>query len=459
MLVHDFGTVPKGTLLVHKLTITNIYDVPVQIVDIRKSCSCLEAYPPAGVLQPHETADFTVTMNSDKFTGANAQTFFITFGPQYVSTAVLQVKATSRADVTLTPGLVNFGVVGQGTKPNQSVSVKYAGRQKDWKITGVVPGEAPFDVQVVDAGRGPLGIGGQEYRVTVTLKPDAPPGPVAELITLKTNDPTAPLLQVNVSAVVQAPVSVSPGKVQFDDVKVGGPGAVQKVVVRATKPFRIQPVPDAGDGLTIETFPAAAPVQVVTVKYQPKTTWVIQEARHLPDGPGLRYVGGRGGGGALSHNLAALVAHHLRSHLLGRQVEHHSPGRIPDPSVEGEDRDRRPRFSRCRYFFHVRAGHRLEPHLNGQQRSHSPNCSYEHRLAVGLNGNPGQPARLPARRRDPANFFAQSTHIGHERGLGGFGIDLAIEQTAEEFDHSQHPACRQGRRAVSVMGQDTAHTR
>jgi hypothetical protein len=277
VIVHDFGTVPKGTILVHKLTITNIYDVPMQVIDVRKSCSCLEAYPPAGVLQPHDTAELTVTMNTDKFTGANAQTFFVTFGPQYVSTAVLQVKATSRADVTVTPGLVNFGVVGQGSKPSQAVTIKYAGRQRDWKVTGVVPPTGPLDVQVTEGNRGIIGFGGPEYRVTVSLKADAPAGAVSEVVSLKTNDPTAPVIQVGVSGVVQAPVSVAPGKVRFDDVKLGGPGAVQKVVVRAAKPFTIRPVADDGDGLTVETFPGAAPVQVVTVRYQPKAAGLLRK--------------------------------------------------------------------------------------------------------------------------------------------------------------------------------------
>src|SRR5215211_710774 len=45
VVVHDFGTVPKGTLCVKKFTLTNIYDVPMQVIDIRRSCGCLQAYP------------------------------------------------------------------------------------------------------------------------------------------------------------------------------------------------------------------------------------------------------------------------------------------------------------------------------------------------------------------------------------------------------------------------------
>ena len=42
-IVHDFGTVPHGTLCTQKFTVTNIYDVPIQVTDIRvefRRCFC-----------------------------------------------------------------------------------------------------------------------------------------------------------------------------------------------------------------------------------------------------------------------------------------------------------------------------------------------------------------------------------------------------------------------------------
>ena len=44
VIAHDFGTVPYGTLCTQKFTITNIYDVPIQVTDIRVECGCLKAY-------------------------------------------------------------------------------------------------------------------------------------------------------------------------------------------------------------------------------------------------------------------------------------------------------------------------------------------------------------------------------------------------------------------------------
>src|SRR5262249_28130268 len=135
VIVHNFGDVPHGTLCVHKFTVTNIYDVPMQITEVRKSCHCLDFVPMTKVLQPNEAADFTVTMNSGKFIGVNAQTFYITFGPKFISTAVIRVQANSRTDVSVVPGAVAFGTVAQGVRPAaQSVMIKYGGKNRDWKL-------------------------------------------------------------------------------------------------------------------------------------------------------------------------------------------------------------------------------------------------------------------------------------------------------------------------------------
>ncbi|MBP3960289.1 DUF1573 domain-containing protein [Gemmata sp. G18] len=287
IITHSFGEVPHGTLCIHKFTITNIYDVPMQITDVRKSCSCLDYVPMAKVLEPNETAEFTVTMNTAKFVGQNAQTFFVTFGPKFVSTAAIRVSATSRTDVSVNPGAVSFGTVPQGTRLNQSVQVKYSGRTRDWKVTEVVQGNWPFEVKLSEVARGGPLRGGAEYQVDVTLSGNTVPGPISEQITLKTNDPTNPLIQIGVGGTVVAPLELAPGKVRLE-VKVGE-SATQKILVRAAKPFKIVGVDGAGDGVTVElpAAPAALPVQVIVVKFAPKEAGAIaRQLRIRTDQPG-----------------------------------------------------------------------------------------------------------------------------------------------------------------------------
>lgn len=283
VLVHDFGTVPHGTLCVHKFTLTNIYDVPMQVVDVRKSCGCLEAFPPQRVLQPHESAEFVVSMNTAKFNGQNAQSLYITLGPNYVSTAVIRMQANSRGDVSLNPGAVNFGTVAQGSSASQSVTLEYNGRQRDWKVTEALPVDGPVTVEVKDIS-GRAWFSPTKYALTVSLKPNAPAGVISEVISLKTTDPAAPIVQVNVTGVIEAPLALSTDRIRFDRVPVGGE-ASQKVVIRAAAgPFRIQPVSPRGDGILVETFPAPAPVQIVTIRFRPtKAGPVRQEVRLVTD--------------------------------------------------------------------------------------------------------------------------------------------------------------------------------
>jgi hypothetical protein len=276
VIAHDFGDVPHGTLCTHTFKVTNIYDVPMQIVEVRRSCTCLDFVPMSKVLQPNEMGEFTVTMNTARFVGPNTQTFYVTFGPKFVSAAVIRVSANSRTEVTLAPGAVAFGTVPPGAKTVQAVKLEYKGRSSSWKVTEVVPPQGPIEVQVTEKGRGGPILGGAEYLVTVALKPSAPPGPIAEQVTLKTNDPHNPLIQVAVTGTVVAPVELAPSKVRMDDIRVGE-AASQRVLIRAARPFRVTGVDGAGAGVTVE-LPATRdplPVQVITVKFDPVTPGLV----------------------------------------------------------------------------------------------------------------------------------------------------------------------------------------
>jgi hypothetical protein len=276
VIAHNFGEVPHGTICAHRFTITNIYDVPMQVTEIRKSCTCLDFVPLTKTLQPNETAELVVTMNTGKFVGFNAQTFYVTFGPKYVSTAVLRVTATSRTDVSLNPGGIAFGTVALGTRPTQSVSIKYSGKMRDWKLTEIAPVQGPFDVRVTEVSRGGPFRGGAEYQVEVTLKPNAKAGPHSETLHIKTTDTAHPVVQVAVSAKIASPLEIAPGKVRFETVAVGQ-SAAQRIIVRAARPFRVLGVDGAGAGVTVELPAAGAPlpVQFLTVRFDPKEAGAV----------------------------------------------------------------------------------------------------------------------------------------------------------------------------------------
>ena len=97
------------------------------------------------------------------------------------------------------------------------IDVEYAG-VLDWRINEVIKNGVPVDIGLEELYRRP---GQYGYRVRVSLKNDAPSGPIKQELLLKTNDPTTPLLPVLVEAMVQAPLTAVPATVSMGTPKVG----------------------------------------------------------------------------------------------------------------------------------------------------------------------------------------------------------------------------------------------
>jgi len=264
---HDFGTVPAGSLCSHTFTFTNIYDVPLQVVDVRLECACLKAYPPNKVLQPNESAEFTVTMNASQFKGAATKKMLVTVGPSYVNTAELRFSAISREDVSLTPGMIDFGIVPQGKAVEKSVTLKYTGGMKDWKVEPANALGGAYTVDVKETARGFLGT---EYRITVGLKDTAKPGSLADTFTLKTNDPNTPTVAVAVGGRVRPPVRVAGEGVVVFDSTLTGKVQESRILVLADAKCQLIAPPDLGDGVSLDIFPMSKEQHVVVVRYEAK---------------------------------------------------------------------------------------------------------------------------------------------------------------------------------------------
>jgi hypothetical protein len=269
-LVHDFGNVPRGSQLFHRFKITNIYAVPMEITNLHPSCGCGTPKATKSKLQPRESGYIEVTLDTKRFNGPKKVTISVTVGPEYVSTADLQLSFNSRADVVFNPGQVSFGVVPRGkTTDKQEIDVEYAGAL-DWKVTEVVTNDAPVDISFKEWYRRQGKVTANEvgYKISVALKADAPAGALKQDFYLKTNDPACPLLPVLVEAAVQAPLSISPDKADLGRVPVGQSGT-KRVVVKGIKPFRIVGFEGQEDGVTAETPEAAGETHFVTIKWLP----------------------------------------------------------------------------------------------------------------------------------------------------------------------------------------------
>lgn len=245
-LTHDFGTRPRGAQMSFDFPITNPYAVPMEITEIKSGCGCVSASAASTTLPPKGSTLIRVNMDGTRFTGPKEVGVRVTVGPRFVSSAELKVKANMRTDVVFNPGAVNFGNVAAGQTPVQTVDVEYAG-PLDWKVTEVVARDVPYTVAMNETFRRPGQVG---YRLTVTLKKDAPVGLLKHDLTLRTNDPAGPTVEVPVMATVQSGLAVNPANLAIG---VNKPGEVltRRVAVTGTSAFTVTGVSAAGGGVTL----------------------------------------------------------------------------------------------------------------------------------------------------------------------------------------------------------------
>ena len=269
-LVHDFGSVPRGSQLFHRFKITNIYAVPIEITNLHPSCGCGTPKATKTKLQPRESGYVEVTLDTKRFTAPKKVTISVTVGPEFVSTADLQLTFSPRTDVVFNPGQVNFGVVPRGKATDkQEIDIEYAGAL-EWKVTDIVASDAPVEFSFKEWYRRPGKATANEvgYKISVALKADAPAGPFKQDIYLKTNDPACPLLPVLVEATVQAPLTALPEKAELGTVPVGQ-STTKRVIVKGLKPFKIVAIEGQEDGVTAETPEPVSETHFVTIKWQP----------------------------------------------------------------------------------------------------------------------------------------------------------------------------------------------
>jgi hypothetical protein len=283
---HDFGPVPKGALLQHRISVSNKYGLPLTI-QLGVSCDCVKVSSSKAQLQPRETTTLDIEMDTRRFNGPKEVIVYFTVqgqlnGQPYFSTALVKLKAFCRTDVAMNPGVVNFNIVPRGEQRQSQIDVTYQG-VLDWRITQA-PANELFDVAVVEKFRQPGRVG---YIVQMSLKGDAPAGSYKQELVLSTNDANAPILPIPFELTVQPPLAVLPETLRFGSARVGAT-AEQKLFVRSGgKPFKIIGVEGLVDGLTIaEPLPTEArPVHIITVKFAPTTAGPVnKKLKFLTDG-------------------------------------------------------------------------------------------------------------------------------------------------------------------------------
>ncbi|HEX8202396.1 MAG TPA: DUF1573 domain-containing protein [Isosphaeraceae bacterium] len=267
----DLGTVARGSKVRHAFRIVNTTNQDIRILNWRTKCGCTEVRVGAREIPPGTQTVVEAVLDTTKFQGYKASGLTLVLErPQFLEVD-LDLTCFIRGDVMLSPGSIDFGVVGRAGKPTLALNLSYAGGQPDWQVTKMQTVTSALTATLQELGRSE---GAVQYQIVATLDPAAAPGYFKDELTLLTNDPASPRIPISVAAVVQAGVTLSPSIINLGHVRPGA--TIQKtVLMRAAQPFQVTAVkPTRGDIQATRPPAAARPIQALTV------------AVKVPDRPG-----------------------------------------------------------------------------------------------------------------------------------------------------------------------------
>ncbi|MDX1643727.1 MAG: DUF1573 domain-containing protein [Thermoanaerobaculia bacterium] len=221
--VADVGIVQSGSTVEHTFTLRNDGDASLEILEVDPDCGCTVAEYDA-VIPPGASGRITAVMDVTAFVGPIAKYLRVVTNDRQNPELTLAIKAEVRPQVRIDPGYVRFlTVVGAGAeRADQTI---WADDIPNFEIHGVrspypfVEARARPATEEEESASGQ----GRQWIVEVALAPDAPVGPMADHLEIRTNHPDRSVMRIPVSGFVRPVLAASPPLVDFGQREVSGP--------------------------------------------------------------------------------------------------------------------------------------------------------------------------------------------------------------------------------------------
>lgn len=196
LIERDFGTVRAGVLLVLDVAVRNDTATPLEIARVVPKCACMEAEADGRTVAPGATGHITVTLESDEYSGPVRESALVLWQDRAMAVTTVEVVTTVEPLVEVLPRrLVRFSV-DSGEGAVAEVELRSADGAA-FRITGAECSQ-PY---LRASARGE----GASHLVTVELAEDAPPGMLRDTVTIATDLPGAPTVELKITGVVRKP--------------------------------------------------------------------------------------------------------------------------------------------------------------------------------------------------------------------------------------------------------------
>jgi hypothetical protein len=178
----NFGTIKKGDVVTHAVTIRNTGSDTLRISKVDVSCGCTGSMMSSEKIAPHDSGMLSITFNSHNFRGPVHKTVTVNSNASNQPMMVVEFEATIEEEISLSPDYLWFQTATVGQQSVKTLTITNHGKEA-FQIRGF-----ETDVEGISAvlPSTPLKPG-SSAEVEVRFLPTKPASIVSGKITLSTS--------------------------------------------------------------------------------------------------------------------------------------------------------------------------------------------------------------------------------------------------------------------------------
>lgn len=253
----DAGTVPVGQPIEAEFVIENQGDAPLEILSVQPTCGCTVAEYDE-TIEPGGTGTVRAVVDTTSEAGPNAKAISVRTNDPDTPRIQLTIESNVKQFLTAEPGYARFTTFVREDRDQSIPQLLWTDDFEDLEITEVEAPEPWIEVshrEATAAESSEKGVG-RQWRIDVTLSKEAPVGPVAQRILLRTNHPEQKVVEIPVTGFVRPMVAVLPPNVDLGKLDPAD-GQEWGILVRnfGSTPLRIESVESTIEGVDVDVEP------------------------------------------------------------------------------------------------------------------------------------------------------------------------------------------------------------
>ena len=231
----DAGIVPKGQVIETTFVVKNAGSADLVISDARPGCGCTVASFDK-VIKPGGEGKVQTSVDTKSFSGPISKSVLLVSNDPERAQINLFIKATVKPFVDVLPQpYVRMSIVKGDSDARDVIIIS---EEKSFKPTITESSQPYVKAEITPAGEKDKlpGRPGEQYKLHITVTPEAPEGLLNAPIRVSTGVSQQPSVEIPVSGIVRARVSVTPVMVNFGNFTAGKDPITRNIVVTNNKP-------------------------------------------------------------------------------------------------------------------------------------------------------------------------------------------------------------------------------